>query len=142
LCSSYNDPVANKLDESAIDAKRNKVSDLQGNFSSFFKSSEETIKALSDILDTKELDEKKLMEIINIFIKIVIPFIVILVFAIIGWIICCSCCCYDYCLIICKKPESFEDSNSIRMKIIPIVVLIFFGFKSLIPLMNSFDTFK
>lgn len=141
-CSSHDDPIANRIDLVELEAKRAKVFDLMGNYNSFFKSSEETIRALSDILETKGLDEDILMGKINVFIKIVIPFIIILICALVGWIICCSCCCYDYCIVICKKPESFQDSNSIRMKIIPIVVLIFFGFKSLIPLINSFNNFK
>jgi len=139
---NFNDPLLNRIDEESIKKQMNEVYYIQGNLSSFFTSSEEISNALEAILSRKGFDDANFMQNISILFKIVIPFIIILVIAITSWIICCSCCCYDYCQVMCKKPENFEDSNSIRMKIIPIVILIFFGFKSLIPMFYDRISFK
>jgi len=112
------------------------------NYDNFFSSSDETTKALIYILEASELDPEKILEKFNVFIKTIIPFIILLLIAILGWITCCSCCCYDYCFFIFKKQEIKNDSTSIRWKLIPIVILIFFTFKSMIPLIKSKNIFK
>lgn len=116
---------------------------LINKFQSFFPIANETSEQLLKILQSDLTAGQKPEDIqITSFIGIVIPFLILIVLTIIGWITCCSCCCYDYCLFICKRPGIQSESSGIRWRWIPLVTMIFFGFKAIIPLMISFTSFK
>ena len=80
----------------------------------------------------------------DMLLKSAIPFIILIVFSIIGWITCCSCWCYDYCIFVCKKYDVDENKNkpNVYWKWIPIIVINFFGFSSLIPLYMKFSVYE
>jgi hypothetical protein len=75
------------------------------------------------------------MELTNAVLKTIIPICIILLLTFIGWTVCCSCCCYDYCPIVCKpKPnDSLETPRYISN-----VLVLFTGISLLIPAVFAF----
>jgi hypothetical protein len=62
---------------------------------------------------------------------LLLPIILLIIFSFVGWFVCCSCCCYEYCPIVCKKKEGELFSTS--LKITPIFLVVFSGLSLIIP---------
>lgn len=69
------------------------------------------------------------------------PLFVLVIVTSIGWMTCCSCCCYDYCPIICRRKDRNAPYSSTD-RLIPIIMVMFTGFSLIIPSILSFVYFK
>lgn len=61
-----------------------------------------------------------------------------LIFNIVGNIICCSCAWYDYCPIFCKWDRKYLMS----IRYVPLLINIFCGLNTIIPIISGFQNFK
>jgi hypothetical protein len=99
--------------------------------------------ALSTALENVFLTEDQIKSedyntIIQAIIKILAPFLLILVLVLLGWFTCCSCCCYRYCPIICKKKTKHTSTS----RLIPVILVIFSGCSLIIPSILAFIKFN
>jgi hypothetical protein len=107
-------------------------------FNIIFQKNEELSEKIRDIFASKEgfsnlsISDPRINYIIYILIKLLIPVILLLFFSLIGWFTCCSCCCYEYCPIFCKKDDNFEYSTT--SKLTPVILVLFSGLSLIIPI--------
>jgi hypothetical protein len=107
----------------------------------FFQSTTDFTQIINSfVTETKNRDESK-DKLITSAIYVVLPLILLIVITLSGWGICCSCCCYKYCPIVCRKKNTNEPYSS-TMKKIPIYSVMYAGFYVIIPTTLAFNYFK
>jgi hypothetical protein len=108
-------------------------------FNSFFQNNNDLINQIQSILMNPDSNTDLSSTIINI-IQMLIPLLILFFFSLVGWFTCCSCCCYEYCPIICKKNDNIPYENS--TKLIPVIVVAFSGFSLLTPTIIAYSSFQ
>jgi len=104
-----------------------------------FQKQDELSTALEDVfLSEKQMNSENYTTIIQAIIKILAPFLLILVLVLLGWFTCCSCCCYRYCPIICKRKTKHTSTS----RLIPVILVIFTGCSLIIPSILAFIKFN
>jgi|LauGreDrversion4_2_1035121.scaffolds.fasta_scaffold10025_4 hypothetical protein len=71
---------------------------------------------------------------------LLLPFILLIICSFVGWFVCCSCCCYEYCPIVCKKKEGEPFSST--LKITPVFLVVFSGLSLIIPTIMVQDNYS
>lgn len=130
---SCNQSITTKsiLDEAA-------VKEAVPRLSSFFRFSG----SLSTSLEQYIIDNKDNLDtILNEIAVILIPLFSLILLSLVGWFTCCSCCCYDYCPIICKRKDRNAPYET-TSKFVPIILVMFSGFSLIIPSVLAFLNFK
>jgi hypothetical protein len=74
-------------------------------------------------------------------IRILIPLILLVIASFIGWFTCCSCCCYGYCPIICKR-KNIKAPYASTSKFVPVIVVLFAGFSLVVPSFLGYFNFQ
>ena len=106
-------------------------------YKTLFQQNTKLIEIIEDIFSGNSgITEDLIFQIIKIILPIVIFFGVVLI----GWFTYCSCCCYDYCPIICTRKNK-EVPYTYSERYVPVIIVLFSAASLLVPVVISFLNF-
>jgi hypothetical protein len=124
---------------SEVVSNEDKISAI-GIFQAIFRKDDRLNDEILQLLKNDSSLEVDYVKIIMSIVKLLIPSLILIGFSLFGWFTCCSCCCYEYCPIICKRDEDEPITSTSRL--VPVILVVFTAFSLIIPSIMSFNKFN